>query len=54
MAVAKDCINNGFNADMKTASQYEVNAFGIPFASEDLVEGTGAFIEKRKPEFKNK
>lgn len=54
VAVAKDCINNGFNADMKTASQYEVNAFGIPFASEDLVEGTTAFIEKRKAEFKNK
>ena len=54
VAVAKDCINNGFNADMKTASQYEVNAFGISFASEDLVEGTTAFIEKRTAEFKNK
>ena len=43
-----------FNADMKTASQYEVNAFGISFASEDLVEGTTAFIEKRTAEFKNK
>lgn len=54
VAVAKDCINNGFNADMKTASQYEVNAFGISFASEDFREGTSAFIEKRKASFKNK
>lgn len=54
VAVAKDCINNGFNADMKTASQYEVNAFGISFASEDFREGTSAFIEKRKAAFKNK
>lgn len=54
VALSKDCINNGFNADMKTASQYEVNAFGIPFASADFIEGTSAFIEKRKAEFKNK
>ena len=54
VAVSKDCINNGFNADMKTASQYEINSFGITFASEDFVEGTSAFIEKRKAEFKNK
>ena len=54
VAVSKDCINNGFNADMKTASQYEINSFGITFSSEDFVEGTSAFIEKRKAEFKNK
>lgn len=33
VAVAKDVINNGYDADMKTASAYEVNAFGISFAS---------------------
>lgn len=54
VAVAKDVINNGYDADMKTASAYEVNAFGISFASEDMKEGTSAFLEKRKAEFKNK
>ncbi|MDO4833799.1 MAG: enoyl-CoA hydratase-related protein [Bacillota bacterium] len=54
VSVAKDVINNGYDADMKTASAYEVNAFGISFASEDMKEGTSAFLEKRKAEFKNR
>ena len=54
VAISKDCINNGFNADMKTASEYEINSFGLSFASADFIEGTSAFIEKRKAEFKNK
>ena len=54
VAVAKDVINNGYDADMKTASAYEVNAFGISFASEDMREGTSAFLEKRPAVFKNK
>ena len=51
---AKDVINNGYDMDLKSASAYEVNTFGIPFASEDMVEGTTAFLEKRKPVWKNK
>lgn len=51
---AKDVINNGYDMDLKSASAYEVNTFGIPFASEDMKEGTSAFLEKRKPEWKNK
>lgn len=51
---ANDVINNGYDMDMKSASAYEVNTFGIPFASEDMKEGTTAFLEKRKPEWKNR
>ena len=51
---AKDVINNGYDMDLKSASAYEVNTFGIPFASEDMKEGTSAFLEKRKPEWKNR
>lgn len=51
---AKDVINNGYDMDLKSASAYEVNTFGIPFASEDMIEGTSAFLEKRKPVWKNK
>ena len=32
----------------------EVNLFGECFATHDMVEGTNAFLEKRKPNFKGK
>lgn len=54
VAVAKNLVNNNYDLDPKNASQMEINAFGVSFDSEDLVEGTSAFLEKRKAEFKNK
>ncbi|MCI7145910.1 MAG: enoyl-CoA hydratase-related protein [Clostridiales bacterium] len=54
VAVSKHCINNGYDMDMKSASQFEINSFGVLFDSEDMKEGTAAFLEKRKAEFKNK
>jgi len=51
---AKDVINNGYDMDLKSASAYEVNTFSIPFSSEDMKEGTSAFLEKRKPVWKNR
>lgn len=54
VSLAKNVINNGYDIDMKSASAYEINAFGIPFSSEDMKEGTSAFLEKRKAEWKNR
>lgn len=54
VAVAKNVCNNNYDLDPKNASQMEINAFGISFDSEDFKEGTTAFIEKRKAEFKNR
>lgn len=51
---AKKAINTGFDLDMAAASILEIEAFTGPFSSEDKKEGTTAFLEKRKAEFKNK
>ena len=51
---AKMAINIGYNLDINTACKLEVEAFGIPFGSEDRKEGMGAFLEKRAPNFQNK
>jgi enoyl-CoA hydratase len=49
---AKQAINQGLNVDLETACGIEIDAFGLCFASEDAREGTQAFLEKRKPQFK--
>ena len=54
VALAKNVVNNGNNMDMKSASAYEVNSFSVIFDSEDMKEGTAAFLEKRAAEWKNK
>ena len=54
VSIAKHAINNGYDMDMKSASEFEVNSFGLSFSSEDMKEGTAAFLEKRPAEFKNK
>ena len=54
VAVAKDVVNNGYDVDMKSGSNYEVNAFSLIFDSEDMKEGTAAFLEKRKATWQNK
>lgn len=41
-------VNSGFK---KEGFATEINAFGNCFQTEDFVEGTTAFLEKRKPEF---
>lgn len=52
MAIA--AINNGMNTDLRTGVQYEAEAFGTAFNTEDRIEGMAAFLEKRPAEFKNK
>ena len=53
VTLAKHVINNGANMSMKYASEFEINTFSSIFASQDLHEGTTAFLEKRPPEWKN-
>lgn len=50
---SKEAINSGMQVDIDTAMDIEANLFGLCFANPDQKEGMTAFIEKRKPEFKN-
>jgi len=52
--IAKRVMQQGQDADVRTAHALEQQAFGLVFASEDRVEGTSAFVEKRDPLFKGR
>ena len=49
--VAKQVMQDGQDADVRTAHALEQRAFGLIFSSDDRVEGTSAFVEKRDPDF---
>ena len=54
LARAKAAINDGLEAEMDRGCEIEALNFGILFSTEDRAEGTKAFLEKRKAEFKGK
>jgi enoyl-CoA hydratase len=49
---AKQAINKGMDIDLANGCGIEIDAFSLCYASPDAKEGTGAFLEKRKAEFK--
>jgi enoyl-CoA hydratase len=52
LRAVKQAVNQGLNVDLTTGCHIEIDAFALCFASPDATEGTSAFREKRKPEFK--
>jgi len=52
--LAKEAIDNGMEMDLARANLYEADLFGLCFASEDQKEGMQAFLEKRKPVFRDR
>jgi len=54
IVAAKRCINDGLEKDLTSGCEEEIVEFGKIFATEDKSEGTSAFLEKRKPEFKGR
>lgn len=52
--LAKIAVNYGLNLDMQSSLMLEKLAQTVAFSTEDRKEGTKAFLEKRKANFKNK
>jgi enoyl-CoA hydratase len=51
---AKKSISFGMQTDIRTAMQFEIEAYNRLVTTEDRLEGVRAFNEKRKPEFKGR
>ena len=47
-----NAVNKGMEIPFAEACQYEATLFGLVASTGDMREGTAAFLEKRKPEFK--
>ena len=54
LQMAKRAINDGLQTDLKTGLAIEAACFALCYGTEDKQEGTRAFVEKRKPVFKNR
>lgn len=49
-----DCVNVGGECGIEEGLAYESVQFGLVFSTEDMREGTGAFLERRKPAFQGR
>ena len=54
LRAAKQAINRGLDVDLASGCAIEIDAFAICMTSPDAKEGTSAFLEKRKAEFKGR
>jgi enoyl-CoA hydratase len=52
--IAKEAVNKSFELSLSEGLEFEKRQFYLLFGTEDRTEGMGAFIEKRKPEWKNR
>ncbi len=51
---AKAATNRAMDVDLVSGLEYEADQFALLFATEDAREGMGAFVEKRKAQFKGR
>ena len=52
--VAKESVNRAYETTLAEGLRFERRLFHSLFATEDQSEGMAAFVEKRKPKFKNR
>ena len=52
--MAKESVNRAFETTLAEGVRFERRLFHSCFGIEDQKEGMAAFVEKRKPEFKNR
>ncbi|MGM0577321.1 MAG: enoyl-CoA hydratase/isomerase family protein [Myxococcota bacterium] len=52
VGAAKRSLNRGYDLSLEVGLEFESMLFGTMFKTEDMREGTSAFLEKRKPAFK--
>ena len=46
-----DCVSVGGECGIEEGLEYESAQFGLMFSTDDMREGTSAFLERRKPTF---
>jgi enoyl-CoA hydratase len=51
---AKAALRASLTMEQDAGLRFEQEAFGLTFASEDRVEGTRAFVQKRDPKWQHK
>ena len=54
LMMAKESVNRSFEVSLEEGIRFERRLFHSSFATEDQKEGMAAFVEKRKPAFKNR
>jgi enoyl-CoA hydratase len=52
--LTKEAVNQAYEGTLKEGIAFEKKIFLLAFGTEDKQEGMEAFVEKRKPEWKNK
>ena len=52
ISLVKEAVRRGMDTTLEAGCEIEADLFGMAVATADFKEGTGAFLAKRKPEFK--